>query len=167
MKPRESQKGVIAVEFALIALPMLLMVFGITEFGRAIYQYDTIAKSVRSAARHLSETSPTGSTYPAKVTEARCLAVFGTLDCSGTALVPGLATTMVDVCDSAAVTACPGQAHASVSTGSGLVNLVTVRVTAYPFNSFVEWVLADITFGNATAADPSRRGIAVTMRQDL
>ncbi len=33
------QGGAVAVEFALLVIPMLVMVFGITEFGRAMYQY--------------------------------------------------------------------------------------------------------------------------------
>jgi len=56
MKQRE--RGVATTEFAL-ALPMLLMIMlPILEFGRAYYQYNTIAKSVRQAARYLSVRSP-------------------------------------------------------------------------------------------------------------
>ena len=48
------QRGVAAVELALI-LPLLLAIcFAVTEFGRAIYTYNTLAKSTRDASRYLS-----------------------------------------------------------------------------------------------------------------
>ena len=56
-----SQRGVALVELALV-LPLLLAVcFAITEFGRAIYTYDTLAKSARDAARYLTTQTPGSS----------------------------------------------------------------------------------------------------------
>jgi len=39
-----AQRGVAAIEFALVLLPMLLLAFGVVEYGRAIYQYNTLAR---------------------------------------------------------------------------------------------------------------------------
>ena len=69
------QKGVAIVEFALI-LPFLLLLSFITiEFGRAIWQYNTLTKSVRDAARYLSIQTP--GTQRSR--EARNLMVYGNL----------------------------------------------------------------------------------------
>ena len=67
---RQGQRGVAAVEFALLLTPLVLMVFGTTELGRAIYTYNTLDKTVRDAARHLSQHGPGD---PVIQTEARCL----------------------------------------------------------------------------------------------
>ncbi len=88
------QRGVAAVEFALLLTPLVLMVFGTTELGRAIYSYNTLDKTVRDAARHLSQHGP-GDTVIA--TEARCLAVYGSTDCTGSVVAPGLTTGMANV----------------------------------------------------------------------
>lgn len=58
MKPArtlKTQRGVAAVEFGILLIPLVLLAFGITEYGRAMYQYNALGKSVRSAARYLSQ----------------------------------------------------------------------------------------------------------------
>jgi Flp pilus assembly protein TadG len=143
--------GVAAVELAILLAPMLALTFGIVEYGRAIYTYNTMDKAVRDAARHLTSVLPSN---PDPVGEARNLAVYGNVQGSGNPLAPGLTTAMIDVCDAAT---CPAT-HAAVPTGSGVVNLVTVRVTGYVYNSIVTYVAPPtINFGD----------IAVTMRSHL
>lgn len=162
-----SQRGAAILELAVMLPILVAMVFGITEYGRAIYSYDTLAKSARTAARHLTQR---GAGDSIAQQEARCLAVTGDytsaggiVTCDGSALLPGLTTAMVEICDAHDASLCPGQDHAAVSTGSGVANLVTVRITAYPFDSVMEFILADKTFG----AVADHTGIGVTMRQDL
>jgi hypothetical protein len=60
---------------------------------------------------------------------------------------------MVSICDS---TSCVGT-HQSQSTGSGVINLVTVTVTGYPFVSLVPLAVPSMNFG----------AISTTMRQVL
>lgn len=151
------QNGVVVVEFALLIIPMILMVFGITEFGRAMYQYNTLVKSTRDVTRYLStQAAGTG------VSTAQCLAVYGSKTCGvlGTELVPGLTTAMVTVCDASS---CPAS-HSSVATGSGVVNLVTVTIQGYQFQSVVSFTAAGLVVGlpNITFGD-----ISATMRQVL
>lgn len=148
MSFQRKQKGVALVEFALVLLPLVLMVFGITELGRAFYQYNTLAKSTRNAARYLTTQAP-GSGYG----EATCLTVTGQQTCtlSDTPLAPGLTAVMVTICDA---TSCPAT-HSGIDTGSGSINLVTVSITGFQFTSLVPFVVPTMTFGP----------IGTTMRQ--
>ena len=136
MKQRE--KGVALTEFAL-ALPMLLMLMlPILEFGRAYYQYNTIAKSVRQAARYLSVRSP-----GVDADKARNIVVYGNPAGTGTPLVPGLSLSNVPT-------------PTWGTTGSyPVLNTVTVTVTGYTFVPLVKgvsWIAFDgITYGSIQA----------------
>jgi Flp pilus assembly protein TadG len=141
------QSGVAAVELAIVMIPLTFMAFGATEFGRALYQYDTLVKSTRDAVRFLS-TQAAGD--PDDVTTAKCLAVYGTTDCTGSAVVPGLTLAMVDVCDASL---CP-TTHQSVSTGTGTINIVSVyigRQTPFTFESAVPFVTNNLNFNVISA----------------
>lgn len=144
------QRGVAAVEFSLLLTPLVLMIFGTTELGRAVYNYNTLDKTVRDAARHLSQHAPGD---PAIAAQARCLAVYGTTDCSGSVVAPGLTVGMVTVCDASL---CPGT-HANQLTGLGSINLATVGIQGYPYTSVVHFVIPDMIFNN----------ISVTLRAQL
>ena len=147
---RPSQHGVAAVELALLLAPLVVLLFGVTELGRAIYTYNTLDKTVRDAARHLSQHGAGDALIAA---EARCLAVHGNADCTGPALAPGLSTREVVLCDAVL---CPAT-HAGQATGLGAVNLVTVGITGYAWNAVVPWVMPDLRFNT----------ISVTLRAQL
>jgi Flp pilus assembly protein TadG len=138
-KSAKRQRGVAAVELGIVMIPLTVLAFGITEYGRAIFQYNTIVKGVRDASRHLSQQSPGDAT---QIGVAKCLAVYGNRTCSGAALVPGLKTSLVQICDR---TNCAD--HLNQPTGAGVVNLVTVTVDQFPFKSLVPLMVKDITFG--------------------
>lgn len=146
-----AQRGAAAIEFALLLLPLATLTFGVTEFGRALYQYNTIAKSVRDAARYQSSATP-GSTQ-----EARCVALTGSPalsggGCAGTPLLPGLTLAQVTACDRLT---CPAD-HNLQPTGRGVVDLVTVTVTGYAFTSMVPFAMPSVVFGpiHATMVQP-------------
>jgi Flp pilus assembly protein TadG len=121
---RRAMRGAVAVEFALLLIPLMLLAFGIAEYGRALYQYNTLVKTVRDAARLLSHHNPEDpASYGPVLEEARCLAVHGNTSCSGPALAPGLTTGMVAIASSATTTA-----------AGTTVTLVEVRITGYVFN---------------------------------
>ena len=156
---RNRQQGVAAVEFGILLIPLLLIAFGTSEFGRAIYQYNTLAKATRDATRFLSRHDSSAADYP--VAEAKCLVVYGK-PCAGDAakpLVPGLSASMVQICDRSNASACPGESFSAVETGSGVINLVKVKISGYQFTSLVPFVtgFTTITFGD----------IGTTMRQVL
>jgi hypothetical protein len=135
---------VAAIEFALLLMPLALLMYGATEFGRAIYTYNSLEKTVRDAVRHMSQHGPG---EPVIQEEARCLAVYGNTGCSGTPVAPGLATSAVTVCDA---TLCPST-HSSVSTGLASINLVTVSIQGYTFTSAVSFVMPTLNFNEISA----------------
>jgi len=153
MRNRNRQHGAALIEFALTLGVLLTMVFGVTEFGRAIYQYDTLAKAARDATRYLSTKAPGDATA---IADATCLAVYGNPSCSGSPLAPALTTAMVSVCDA---TSCLATHQAQGS--APVVNLVTLTIGGpnqpYTFASAVPFVVPNIPFG----------AISVTMRQVL
>ncbi|VWD28881.1 pilus assembly protein TadG [Burkholderia lata] len=161
---RSRTRGVVAVEFAIVLMPMILLATGVAEFGRAIYQYETLTKATRDAARYLSVWLPTDSAYP--VSAAQCLVVYGSTTCgaSGTELVPGLKTSMVTICDAQHTTGCsdtsdPSQFanlptydannNAASGTASGAINVVEVKIKGYKYQPIPVYPgLSSITFGN-------------------
>lgn len=51
---RGNQKGLAAVEATIVLPVMLLLLLSIGEFGRLLYQYNTLTKAVRAGARTVS-----------------------------------------------------------------------------------------------------------------
>lgn len=138
------QQGVALIEFALI-LPFLLLLSIIAfEFGRAIWEYNSLTKSVRDAARYLSLQTP-----GTKITQARNLMVYGNLGGTGTPLARGLTTANVPAPTWQTAGAAP------------VINTVTVRITGYQFSSMFTSVFG-VPFGTVTYSD-----ITATMRSYL
>jgi Flp pilus assembly protein TadG len=152
LSPRKlAQRGAAAIELGLLTLPLAALTFGTTEFGRALQQYNTVAKNVRDAARYQSTGTP-GDTLA-----ARCLALSGTAanngsGCSGTPLLPGLTLAQITVKDRVS----DPTTHNLQATGRGVVNLVTVTITGYQFTSMVPFAMPSVTFGpiSATMVQP-------------
>lgn len=141
MKTR--QTGVALIELALIIPLLLLLSIITTEFGRAVYQYNILTKSVRDAVRYLSVQMP--GTH---MTEARNLVVYGkpTPTDADRPLASGLTL--------AHVPAPVWQTAGSVP----VINTVTIRITGYNFVSLFTTAFGQ-TFGNFTYSD-----ISATMR---
>ena len=141
---KKGQKGVAIIEFALILPFLLLLTFITTEFGRAIWEYNTLTKSVRDASRYLA-TQPVGE----KITEARNLMVYGNLAGTGTPLALNLSLTNVP-----AASCCTWQEVTStaVNGSAPVIRIVTVRISGYTFNSMFNSVLG-LPFGPLTFPD--------------
>lgn len=159
---RRRSLGVAAIEFALLLVPLLTMLTGITEVGRGLYYYNTLAKSARDAARLMSTQAPSDPDYPALANAAVCGAVYGNAGCTGAPLLPGLAAAMVSMCDPQS---CPGT-HANVPTGTGVVNLVTVTIGG-PGNPYTFVPLAAFVPGLFGVAAFEFGPIHMTLRQVL
>jgi len=159
------QRGAALVELALV-LPLLLAVcLAITEFGRAIYTYDTLAKSARDAARYLT-TQTAGSSSAWAI--ARNLAAYGNPAGTGPALVAGLDATnmasLVVICDPSDQPRCAGNLNQGANPS---INTVTVRITGFRFSPLLD-VLAFTSFyggGSGSIASIPFGDIAVTMRR--
>ncbi len=88
-----------------IALPVLLfMCLATAEFGRALFQYNTLTKSVRDGARHAANVALLGSTGVVKstaelqlLTEIKTLVVHANSGGLGAILLPGLSANDVTV----------------------------------------------------------------------
>jgi Flp pilus assembly protein TadG len=135
---RSHQQGVALVEFALILPLLLILTFTTTEFGRALYEYDSVTKSVRDAARYLTTQTP-GSA--AAQTAAQNLVIYGyTAPPSGS---PPLARGL----SAATVTSTWGSAGSAP-----VINTVEVRVSNYQFQSIFTTVFG-LSFGTVTFSD--------------
>lgn len=143
---RRHQRGVAIVEFALVLPMLLVLTFITTEFGRAMYQYNTIAKSVRDAARYLSIQLPN-----TKINEARNLIVYGktVVTDADAPLALGLSTAQVPT---------PTWQNAG---SDPVITTVTVQVTGYTFTSMVPSVFG-LNLGTYTFST-----ISATMRSHL
>lgn len=51
LDPRRRSRGQALAEFALILLPLVVILFGILDFGRAIYAYNTLSNAARAGVR--------------------------------------------------------------------------------------------------------------------
>lgn len=110
------QRGAAAVEFALVIIPLLLIIAGIVEFGRTFWYYDALTKSTRDAARYVSNTRV--STSVAVDSDVKDNAKSMVDNAVNAAKVPGFSTGYVSVvCD-------PEDCIAP--------NYVTVEIVDYP-----------------------------------
>jgi len=141
---KKRQEGVAIVEFALILPFLLLLSIATAEYGRAIWQYNTLTKSVRDAARYLSIQTP--GTH---IAQARNLVVYGNLAGTGTPLAIGLSTSNV-----------PDPTWQTAGSVP-VINTVTVKITGYRFTSMFTSVFG-IPFGTVTYSN-----ISATMRSYL
>ena len=73
------------VEFAIIVPIMVLLVFGITELGRALFQWNTLTKAVATGARYMARSNGdlvttscgSGTTWTTHETTAKDLIIYG------------------------------------------------------------------------------------------
>lgn len=138
------QRGVAAVEFALILPFLLILSFLTTEFGRALYQYNSMAKAVRDGARYLSVQTP--GTH---LTESANLIVYGNTQGTGNPLIAGLTTAHVQT---------PVWSTAGTDP---VINTVTVRISGFQFDAMFSGFFG-INFPPITFSD-----ITATMRSHL
>lgn len=135
---------------------LMTLGFGLTELGRALYQYDTLAKAARAAARYLS-------VYESSLTsvqdEARNVAVCGAPSCAGLSpVLPGLTTANVNVSVAAAAAPNFSPQLLNIQTGDGALSMVSVTIgppaNAYQFVSLVPFVIPSIAFGPISVTMP-------------
>lgn len=151
---KNKQSGVAIVEFALVLPLLLILTFITTEFGRALYQYNILTKSVRDAARYLSVQIPGDTT---KYSIAKNLVVYGNPAGSGAPLAFGLSTEQVPDPVWQLAGAAPVINTVTVQIGFG----ATGSATRYTFRPLISSAFG-LNFGNITYAP-----ISATMRGAL
>lgn len=155
------QRGVAAIELALIIGPMMIALFGVTELGRALYQYNALVKSARTAVRYLAQQdldSLTAAERSVVYSKTVALAVCADLACGNKdSVVPGLSQAQVSLCD---YLTCD-RTHKSVLTGQGTVDMVAVTIggtgdQAFRFKSVVPGIMPSFSFSAIKATMASR-----------
>lgn len=98
---RRRQRGLAAVEMAILVPVFLLLMLGTAEFGRAIYEYNTLTKAVREGARFLSARALNGAGVVDMSTDdqltAQRLVVYGNPGGTGTPRLAGFEIDDVEV----------------------------------------------------------------------
>jgi hypothetical protein len=150
MQTRRSLRGVALVEFALILPLLLILTFITTEYGRALYQYNVLTKSVRDAVRFLSMQDEGQG-----IAEAKNLVVYGNPAGTGNPLAYGLSLSQV-----------PDPVWATTTGTSPVMRTVTIQIgfgaggsaTRYTFRPLMSSAFG-LNFGNIEFAP-----ISATMR---
>jgi Flp pilus assembly protein TadG len=117
-------RGQALVEMAFACLMFLFVFFGIIEFSRALYTYNTIVQSTRAAARW-AVVNVGSDADTADKDRTRNIVVYGDPDISsGSPILSGLTTSLVDV---------SVQTIESDSKGSPISQKISVKVSGFQF----------------------------------
>lgn len=106
-KTWRQQRGVAAVEMAIVVSLLLVLMLAVGELGRAFFQYNTLTKAVRDGARYVSRNALDGTLGIVNITaqvntETKNLVVYGTAGGGGSSMLPGFTTADVSVVDAGA-----------------------------------------------------------------
>lgn len=112
------QRGVAAVELALVIVFLLLLTAGIVEFGRAFWYYDALTKATRDGARMLSVADKATFSTGTFIGDAKFLV---TEAANAANLKPPLSTAQVSV-------TCLNESFSAIGCGSGTDAPKNVRV---------------------------------------
>lgn len=140
MRKRSRSLGVAAIEFAIV-LPLLLGVsFVIAELARAMYEYDSLVKNARAAARYLTTTDPSNAENRDRaVCIAKAADPYATCMGANPPTNPTPAPWLARLSGATVTVQWSGNAPglSNVSTGHGTVDLITVIISGYVYDSFL------------------------------
>ena len=136
---RSRQRGTVMIEFMIVAPILLLLLMAISEFGHALYQYNTLTKSVRDGARYLSKNA-TDSTdnieiFATDVTQTINLVVYGNTGGGGSPKVPGLTTSHVTASCMGGGLTCPGVEHIEVTAQWPYQSIIGASLPRFGFGA--------------------------------
>ena len=123
---KKTEKGQALLEFAAVTLVFFTLAFGIIEFGRALWTWNTIVQATRAGARYAAVALPTGND-----SEIKKVVVYNDPNATAgtTPVVPGLTE--------ANVTVQYLNNDGSVAANKAVADLIQVSVTGYQFNFLV------------------------------
>ncbi len=127
------QRGVAAIEAALVSIFLMSTVIGVVEFGRAIYYFDSLTKAARSAARYVvTRDSSDASVRATAIAQARNIALCYQTTCGTGSQVnaPGLvlANVTIQTAEDSALVALANVRTSSTVPAYGTVDLITVTI---------------------------------------
>lgn len=126
---KSSEQGTTLVEFSIAALVFLTVMFGVIEFGRALWVHNALADAARRGARYAAVHSS------GDADKVRNVVVYGDEDGGDSPMIPNLTTGNVTV----------NYSNWAVNGGT-----VTVSITAYEFQFVIPIVGTTITMPNYT-----------------
>jgi len=127
---RDQEKGQTLVEFALVAMIFLVVLFGIIEFSRALWTYNTIVQATRAGARFAVVEAPSASNV-----EVQRFVAYHNSTGSGTPVLPGLSTSNVSV-NYWKINPSTG-AYEAPTPNKYAADVIQVGITGYTFNFIV------------------------------
>lgn len=136
---RRSNRGIATVEFAIVGGLFLVLVFGVIEFGRALFVMNTLTESTRRGAR-LAVVCPVGDPAPANA------AAFT----NGGPVLSGFSSSNVQV-QYLDVT---GAAIANPSGNFGAIRYVSVSITGFSQTLFIPGLTLSVPMGGFTTTLP-------------
>jgi Flp pilus assembly protein TadG len=146
------ERGQGLVEFALVFPILVLLLFGIVDFGRAIYAYNTVASAARDGVRVAvvnQNTTATGCT-PGSATTGPDTTKISPHDCAvASAIMLGGVTATVIYRDITDTTTCGGNGLPQV----GCLAEVTVNSTFQPITPVIGNIVGSVTL-SATSKQP-------------
>ncbi len=122
-----NERGSTLVEFSIAVTVFLIVMFGVVEFGRALWVHNALADAARRGARYAAVSKSS------EADKVKNVVVYGNPDGAGDPMIPNLTTTNVEVNYS----------------GFGLnKGTVSVSVTNYQFQFVIPIVGTTITMPN-------------------
>ncbi|MFC4313499.1 TadE/TadG family type IV pilus assembly protein [Steroidobacter flavus] len=139
---RRLEQGVTCVEFAIVAAVLFMVIFGVIEFGRALFIANALTESTRRGAR-VAAICPVGDPAPAQV------AIFA--NAGGTSrIAPNLTTANV-------VVSYLNQAGTPIANPAGNYNqiqYVRVSIANYTMQLLIPFVMPQFVLPAFTATLP-------------
>lgn len=139
---RKSQSGITTVEFAIIGLSLMVIVFAVIEFGRALYTMNVLTEAARRGAR-MAAVCPIGDPKPASV------AVFDSGN-GASSVVSGLTTANIQIqyLDSS------GNVLANPSASFTSIQYVQSSIVGFTMSLDIPTILPTLNLSGITATVP-------------
>lgn len=141
---RSLQRGVTTIEFAIVASLLFIVMFGVIEFGRALFVANMLAESTRRGAR-VAAVCPVGDPAPAQV------AIFATAG-GNSRIAANLTTANVEV----SYLNQDGTPIANPTAAGNFVQIqyVRVRIVNYSMQLLIPFVMPEFVLPAFTATLP-------------
>ena len=147
---RREERGQTLVEFAFVCVLFLTVLFGIIEFGRALWTWNTIVQATRAGARFAVVEAPSATDD-----QVKNFVVYYNAAGTGDPVLPGLSTSNVTVQymkNSGKV--CPDSSSPDPCPDKYAADIIQVSVTGYTFSFLVPFVGTSLTLPAFTTTLP-------------